>query len=905
MGCLLLCLGLALRAEAQTFTLQSVADSTLKQSPANQNRGSDSTLQLAGDGRVLVRFDQAAIAAAVGSGRLVSASLELFVHSTSGSWGPDGRPIEAHLVTAPWTEAGVTWNCAVDTNPANNKQDCATAWAGGTFVDDATDSVTQTSAQQVWVPFDVTADVAAFLAGTPNQGWLIEKADGDQSGKADYGSREGAVAERPRLVLLVESAAHDQVPPVLAITSPNQPILVNDPAPAVVVEYSDGGSGVDLATLQVLVDGQDVTASCASGPQSATCHAPTLAAGNHTVQALLKDRTGNTAQASAAFQLLLGPGPHVVTLQTTGDSYIKKGDANKNFGSEAILRVRQSGQQRALVMFDGASLATTLHGATVVSASLELHVEKNGRNWGKTGRTVEAHRLTAAWTEAGATWNCPNDSNTTNNNPDCAAQWAGGSFAATPTASVLHTRDLTGWVRYDVTADVAAFGTGSPDFGWLLKKTEETKSGWVDYDSRQGTPGEGPRLVVVFTTPTAGDTTPPTVAITSPAAGSLFNTVAVTVSGTVADDGGVAGVRVNNVDATLSGGQFQSVLFLNEGTNQILIVATDTAGNQATVTSTVRLDTRAPDLVLDSPLPGQLVNSGSVRAAGRATDANGIASVTVNGAPVSLDSAGNFATQVPVGEGPATVAVRALDRAGNAASLSAQVAGFSLPTVAIDSPADLSFLAATTVDVTGTVSDPAAVVGVNGVPAQMAGNRFTARDVPLIEGSNVLTATAILPNGHAGTASVDVVRDLTPPHVTIDVPGPGSVVFSPVVTVSGLVNDIVAGTVNAAEATVTVNGRPAVVSNRSYVVSGVPLSPGANTLTAVATDRSGNAAQVTATVQLAAPTVPHLTVVSGDRQQAAIGTALAQPLVVSLVDGAGAPLPGRAVVWSVRGGDGT
>jgi hypothetical protein len=66
-GCLVLGLGLAARSEAQTVTLQAVADSTLRQSPANKNRGSDRTLQLAGDGRVLVRFDQAAIAAAVGT----------------------------------------------------------------------------------------------------------------------------------------------------------------------------------------------------------------------------------------------------------------------------------------------------------------------------------------------------------------------------------------------------------------------------------------------------------------------------------------------------------------------------------------------------------------------------------------------------------------------------------------------------------------------------------------------------------------------------------------------------------------------------------------------------------------------------------------------------------------------
>jgi hypothetical protein len=420
----------------------------------------------------------------------------------------------------------------------------------------------------------------------------------------------------------------------------------------------------------------------------------------------------------------------------------------------------------------------------------------------------------------------------------------------------------------------------------------------VTVKDRAGNPAQA---VEGFTT----DTVAPAVAVTAPAAGGLVNTVAVPVDGTVSDASGAVTVRVNNVDATVSGGQFQSTLFLNEGANQILVTATDAAGNQGTATSTVRLDTRPPDLTLDAPVPGQLVNSGSVQVAGRATDANGIADVTVNGAPVALDSAGGFTTQVPVGEGAVAIAVRAHDRAGNAADLSAQVVGFTLPAVTVDSPADLSFLAATTVDVTGTVADPSAVVAVNGVPAVVTGNRFTAREVPLIEGSNVLTASAILPNGHANTASVNVVRDLTPPHVTIDVPAPGSTLFAPTVTVSGLVNDIVPGTVNAAEATVTINGRPATVANRSYVVDGIALSPGDNTLTAVATDRSGNVAQTTVTVHLAAPTVPHLTIASGDRQQAVIGSALPQPLVVLLVDGAGAPLAGKAVVWSVRGGDGT
>jgi hypothetical protein len=902
-GCLLLCLGLAARGEAQTVTLQAVADSTLRQSPANRNRGSDSTLALAGDGRVLVRFDQAAIAAAIGSGRLVSASLELFVHSTTGSWGPDGRPIEAHLVMAGWTEAGVTWNCAIDTNPANNKPDCATPWNGGSFADDATDSVVQTSTANVWVPFDVTADLATFLAGTPNQGWIIVKADDDQSGKSDYGSREGTAAERPRLVLLVESAAHDQVPPSLVITSPSQPILVNEPAPAVVVVYSDGGSGIDLATLQVHVDGQDIAPSCTAGPQSASCHVSTLAAGNHTVQAQLSDQAGNAAQASAAFQLLLGPGPHVVTLQAVGDTYLRKGDANKNFGAEPILRVREGGQNRALVQFDAQNLTSTLSGATVVSASLELHVEKNGRNWGKTGRTVGAHRLTGAWTEMGATWNCPNDSNTTNGNPDCTAQWGGGSFAATPTSSVLHTRDLTGWVRYDVTSDVAAFGTGGSDFGWLLKKTEETKSGLVEYDSQEGTAGEGPRLVVVFTTPTTGDTTPPTVAITSPADNVLVATPTVSVKGTASDDVAIASLTVNGLDVVVTNGAFQTTVDLAEGSNTIFAIATDTSGKQSMATVAVTLDSTPPTLTVDSPTPNQSTNQANIEVTGSATDLNGIRLLAVNGTSVAL-TGDRFDSSVVLQEGANTLTIAATDGAGNRTERTVSLTEFSLPAVMITSPADLDYLPATTVDVSGTLNGPVTSVVVNGVNAQVSPTTFVARDVPLLEGGNILTAAATDARGHIGTVSINVVRDLTPPRITIDGPADGARLLDSTVTVSGLVNDIVDGTVNASEAMVTVNGQPATVANRSYTVD-VPLTSGDNVLTAVAVDRSGNLGQASVTVHLDQVGAPRLAIVSGDHQQAVIGTPVPVPLMVVLLDAAGQPVGGKLVIFKVRGNDGS
>jgi hypothetical protein len=120
----------------------------------------------------------------------------------SNSWGA-GRVVNAHRLSADWSELGATWNCAIDSNPANGNPDCAGQWAGGAFVATATDAVTQTDAavnqDLVW---DVTGDVAAYLGGTPNYGWLIRKELETQNGTVDYAAREAA-ANPPRLVLEV------------------------------------------------------------------------------------------------------------------------------------------------------------------------------------------------------------------------------------------------------------------------------------------------------------------------------------------------------------------------------------------------------------------------------------------------------------------------------------------------------------------------------------------------------------------------------------------------------------------------------------------------------------------------------------------------------------------------------
>ena len=193
---------------------------------------------------------------------------------------------------------------------------------------------------------------------------------------------------------------------------------------------------------------------------------------------------------------------------------------------------------------------------------------------------------------------------------------------------------------------------------------------------------------------------------------------------------------------------------------------------------------------------------------------------------------------------------------------------------------------------------------VNGIPATVDGTSFSAAGVPLIEGGNTVTATATDANGHVATATVHVVRDLTPPHVVVYHPVDGSTVYDSQIEVHGLVNDIVPGTVNAAQAEVTVNGRTAAVASRSFAAAAIPLVPGSNVIRVAAVDASGNRGDATVNVRLV--TVPRERVVAltGNGQSGVIGTRLAQPLVAAVRDAAGNPVAGKQVVFKVTSGDG-
>lgn len=273
---------------------------------------------------------------------------------------------------------------------------------------------------------------------------------------------------------------------------------------------------------------------------------------------------------------------------------------------------------------------------------------------------------------------------------------------------------------------------------------------------------------------------------------------------------------------------------LADGSHTASVQAGDFAGNLATTSWSFTVDTSAPRLSIDSPTPGLVTSATSIEIAGTSEPG---AAVTVAGASVLLDDLGHFAKTASLAPGINTFDVTATDAIGNAAS--------TVVTVVQDSEApSISLLRTSTglltsrdlTIVSGVVSEPGTLT-VAGIPATVRADGSFEAPVSLVEGSNAIALQATDAAGNAGTASITVVRDSTPPALTID--ATPSETSGPTVTVSG--------TVESGISFVTVNGAPVPVTNGEYSTD-VALSYGPNTIYVTAADAAGNPTTATVSV---------------------------------------------------------
>ncbi|MGE0493527.1 MAG: hypothetical protein AB7S38_30235 [Vulcanimicrobiota bacterium] len=288
--------------------------------------------------------------------------------------------------------------------------------------------------------------------------------------------------------------------------------------------------GLDLATLRVSLDGQDVTDSstfeCSAGPEFVDGQPWEVI----TVRSPMANLSNGTHTATVTCQVYLypGQGPGLTTktwsftianqaseaaLYPSKDSTLRLRDPHLNEGANPrlILEKIQGKTTHALVGFDLSQ--QNLTGLTSASLVFTIDPSDSPTGWGN-GRNVLAAPISTGWLEGngvdfgvpnaqktsgsgpGVTWFSPVDEDISNNYANSAVNWNGaGAASGPPTALAVQIHNhQTGEVSFDVTQDVL---NGSSS--WLVRREDENVGSQVHFYSREGGGASaGPRLVLHY-----------------------------------------------------------------------------------------------------------------------------------------------------------------------------------------------------------------------------------------------------------------------------------------------------------------------------------------------------------------------------------------------------------------------
>ena len=272
------------------------------------------------------------------------------------------------------------------------------------------------------------------------------------------------------------------------------------------------------------------------------------------------------------------------------------------------------------------------------------------------------------------------------------------------------------------------------------------------------------------------DTTAPTVSAAGPA---QTTEATISLTGTASDNVAVASVTWSN-DRGGSGTAQGTTAWtatgvpLQEGVNTITVTATDAAGNSGTDSIQVTLnlpDTTAPTVSVSGPTQTQ---EQMVNLSGTAADNKAVATVTWSndrgGSGTAQGTSSWTAANIALQEGVNTITVTATDAAGNSGTGSIQITrvipDVDAPSVQVSGP---SITSNPTITLTGTASDNIAVASVTwsndrgGSGTAQGTGTWTAANIALQEGVNIITVTATDAAGNTGTAGIQVICDRTPP----------------------------------------------------------------------------------------------------------------------------------------------
>ena len=413
----------------------------------------------------------------------------------------------------------------------------------------------------------------------------------------------------------------------------------------------------------------------------------------------------------------------------------------------------------------------------------------------------------------------------------------------------------------------------------------------------------------ICSTPGGADTTPPSVAITSPAAGATLSGN-VNVTAAASDNVGVASVQFRldggNVGASLASAPYAytlSTAAVPNGSHTISAVATDAAGNSTTspsLTVTVNnttKDTTPPTVSMTSPAAGATV-SGTVAVTATATDNVSAASVQfqLDGASVGgIDTAAPYAyswDSTKAANGSHTLRAIATDGTGNSTTstgvtvtVNNATKDTTPPAVAVTAPtngAKVSGKFAVSANATDNVSVASVQFQLDGasVSAAVLASPFTYTwdTTKTSNGSHVLSAIAKDGAGNSTTSAAVTVTvsntsaDTTPPTVSISAPAAGASVSGTVNVSANAADNVGVASVQFQVDGVNAGGLDA-SAPYAYSWDTTKVSNGTHKLDAIAKDAAGNSTiSAIQTVTVNNATTPQTLTISGTLSPVAAGS---------------------------------
>ncbi|MEA2462924.1 MAG: hypothetical protein QOJ98_671, partial [Acidobacteriota bacterium] len=630
-------------------------------------------------------------------------------------------------------------------------------------------------------------------------------------------------------------------------------IRTNSATPAARVRYADSGSGIDVTSVLLELDGTNVTELFAITDEEATgtlAVTPLLEEGDHTLRATFVDRAGNTTSVSSTFV--------VDTIAPSGGFTAPENDTFVKTATPA-LRLTFADDGTGV---DTANARVFLRKPDGTESDITARFtfkpgEANGTIATAAPLGEGTHRLRAVVRDlAGNPATILASFEVDTVAPTYVLDTpAPGSFNATQTPPFV--------IRY---SDERS-GLELTTFKVLLDGVDRTGFFTIGEDDARATPAaplsQGPHTVQVTLFDRAGnraaaqtltftiDTINPTAVIALPANGAFVPTATPSLRFTYSDGTG-SGIDPASVRVSVDGADVTATMTITateltgtaatlaNGEHSATISALDWAGNSAGAGGTFTVDTTKPEVGINEPAEGDFTAANTIKVTGSVSDATPV-TVKVGSVNATVTGTTFTAANVPLpAEGATTLTATATDAAGNqnAANVTIKV-DRTQPAVKITFPANGAFIQGATTEVKGTLTDASpALVTVNDAPALVNDGTFTA-SINGADGVVTVKATAVDAANNASTDTITITFDATAPVFTIEPATPTSQATG---RIRGTIADISPVTLKIGDVAVPVSAAGA------FAYDATLAAEGANAFVLTATDAAGNIATENATV---------------------------------------------------------